>query len=91
MKNMLIAGAVAAALSLPLTSLAASDDELNDIRTQLQGLMNRVDKLEQENAALRAEVAGLRERLRRVEHVETHMVETGRWVSSLPFLGETGE
>jgi outer membrane murein-binding lipoprotein Lpp len=54
-KNMLIAGAVAAALSLPLTSLAASNDELNDIRTQLQGLMNRVDKLEQENAQLKTE------------------------------------
>ena len=60
MKNMLIAGAVAAALSLPLTSLAASNDELNDIRTQLQGLMNRVDKLEQENAQLKSENEGLK-------------------------------
>ena len=55
MKNKLIAGAVAAALTLPLTSLAASDTELNEIRTQLQGLMQRVDKLEQENAQLKTE------------------------------------
>ena len=60
MKNMLIAGAVAAALSLPLNALAASDDELNDIRTQLQGLMQRVDKLEQENALLKTENEGLK-------------------------------
>ena len=52
----------------------------------------RIHTLEQENAALRAEVAGLRERLRRVRHVEDHMAETGRWVAPLlPSLGETGK
>lgn len=51
----------------------------------------RMQKLEQENASLRAEVAGLREQLRRLRHVETHMVETGRHVTPLfPSLGETG-
>lgn len=52
----------------------------------------RIHKLEQENAALRAEVVGLRERLRRVRHVEQHMTETGRWIAPLPqSLGETGK
>lgn len=52
----------------------------------------RIHKLEQENAALRAEAAGLRERLRRLRHVEEHMTETGRWVGPLlQSLGETGK
>lgn len=52
----------------------------------------RIQKLEQENAALRAELTELRERTRRLQHVETHMAETGRFVSQLfPSLGETGE
>src|SRR5688500_1010285 len=34
---------------------AASNDELADIRSQLQSLMQRVDKLEQENSALKTE------------------------------------
>ena len=38
MKNMLIATAVAAALSLPVGAMAASSDELAQIREQLQGL-----------------------------------------------------
>lgn len=38
----------------------------------------RILKLEQENAALRAENIELRRRLRTVEHVEEHMVATGR-------------
>lgn len=38
----------------------------------------RILKLEQENAALRAENIELRRRLRTVEHVEAHMVATGR-------------
>lgn len=56
MKNMLIAAAVLAALSLPVDRAAAADpDELSEIRSQLQGLLQRVDKLEQENTTLRAE------------------------------------
>jgi len=38
----------------------------------------RILKLEQENASLRAERADLRARLRRLEHIEELMVETGR-------------
>lgn len=57
MKNMLIATAVAAALSyLPAGAFAASSpDDLAQIRQQLQGLLQRVDKLEQENTRLTAE------------------------------------
>ncbi|HEY5808119.1 MAG TPA: putative porin [Povalibacter sp.] len=52
---MLIATAVAAALSLPVGAMAASSDELAQIREQLQGLMQRVDKLENENTVLKTE------------------------------------
>lgn len=40
----------------------------------------RIHQLEQENAAMRAELVGLRERLRRLAHIERHMVQTGRGV-----------
>jgi hypothetical protein len=56
-KNLLIATAVAAALSyVPAgANAAASPDELTQIREQLQGLIQRVDKLEQENTSLKSE------------------------------------
>jgi hypothetical protein len=54
-KNLMIAAAVAAALSLPAGAQAASSDDLAQIREQLQGLMQRVDKLEQENQALKTQ------------------------------------
>jgi hypothetical protein len=55
-KNLMIAAAVAAALSqLPAGAQAASPNDLTEIREQLQGLMQRVDKLEQENQALKTE------------------------------------
>lgn len=61
MKNMLIATAVAAALSyLPAGAIAASSDDLAQIRQQLQGLMQRVDKLEQENTELKTENESLK-------------------------------
>jgi hypothetical protein len=41
----------------------------------------RILTLEQQNASLRAENAGLREKLRRLEQVEDIMVATGRRVS----------
>lgn len=41
-------------------------------------LERRVSELERTNAALMAEVAELRERLRRVSHIENHLVQTGR-------------
>lgn len=61
MKNLMIAAAVAAALSqLPAGAQAASPNDLAEIREQLQGLMQRVDKLEQENASLQAENENLK-------------------------------
>jgi Putative porin len=60
-KNLMIAAAVAAALSqLPAAAQAASPNDLAEIREQLQGLMQRVDKLEQENQALKSENAELK-------------------------------
>lgn len=38
----------------------------------------RVKALEEQNAALKAEVASLRERLRRFEHLDDHLGRTGR-------------
>jgi len=56
-----VATAVAAVLSASMGSAhAASNDELADIRSQLQGLLQRVDKLEQENAALKSENENLK-------------------------------
>lgn len=53
---MIVAAAVAAALAYtPVGAIAASADDLAQIREQLQSLMQRVDKLEDENTALRAE------------------------------------
>jgi hypothetical protein len=46
-----------------------------DDRARLQ---RKINKLEQEAAANRAEIDELRRRLRRLEHVETHFMETGR-------------
>jgi len=55
-KNLMIAAAVAAALAqLPAAAQAASPNDLAEIREQLQGLMQRVDKLEAENQALKTE------------------------------------
>lgn len=63
MKNLLTAAAVAAALSnFPAGAHAATADELAPIREQLQGLMQRVDKLERENEALRTENENLQAR-----------------------------
>lgn len=43
----------------------------------VRSLRERIRRLEQDKAALTAEVQGLRARLRRTEHLEEHMVETG--------------
>jgi Family of unknown function (DUF6262) len=47
---------------------------VRDLRDQ------RILKLEQENASLKAENSELRRRLRQLEHMESHMAETGRRV-----------
>ena len=38
----------------------------------------RVKALEEQNASLKAEVASLREQLRRFEHLDDHLARTGR-------------
>ena len=61
MKNLVLAAAVATALSCAsLSANAASSDDLAQIRQQLQGLMQRVDKLEQENTELKQENEALK-------------------------------
>ena len=56
MKNLILAAAVATALStVSVEAGAASQNELGQIREQLEALMQRVDKLEQENTQLKAE------------------------------------
>lgn len=54
MKNQFFAAAAVAALLGP-TAHAATNDELAQIRSQLQSLMQRVDKLEAENDTLKTE------------------------------------
>jgi cell division protein FtsB len=59
--NRVIATAVMAAIaSMSGAAHAASPDELAEIRSQLQGLVQRVDKLEQENKTLKEENAELK-------------------------------
>lgn len=57
MKNIVLAAAVATALSsVPMGAFAASpNSDVAQIREQLEGLMKRVDKLEQENTQLKQE------------------------------------
>ncbi|MBL8271801.1 putative porin [Steroidobacter sp.] len=57
MKNLVLAAAVATALSsVPMGAFAASpNNDLAQIREQLEGLLQRVDKLEQENTQLKQE------------------------------------
>jgi len=54
-KKQLFAAVAAAALSMGVTAHAASSDEIAQIRSQLQSLMQRVDKLEAENNSLKTE------------------------------------
>lgn len=61
MKNLVLAAAVAAALSsVPMGANAASPNEVAQIREQLEALMQRVDKLEQENTQLKSENESLK-------------------------------
>lgn len=64
-------------LGLAKPSADVADDGQDD-RARLE---NRIRTLEQQNAALYAEVHELRRRLRRVEHIEEHFVRTGRRIT----------
>ena len=55
MKQTLIAGALAAALMSGPAGAAQAQEDLGEIRNMLRGLMQRVEKLEQENATLQTE------------------------------------
>jgi cell division protein FtsB len=61
-KNIVLAAAVATALSsVPMGAFAASpNNDVAQIREQLEGLMKRVDKLEQENTELKQENESLK-------------------------------
>lgn len=61
MKSVIVSAAVALSLAgASAGALAASPDDLGQIRQQLQQLMQRVDRLEQENSALKSENEGLK-------------------------------
>lgn len=67
----------AAVEKIPAT---AADEEVKpEVKSDRRD--RRILSLEQQNAALRAENTGLREKLRRLEQVEDIMVTTGRRVS----------
>jgi cell division protein FtsB len=60
-KNLILATAVATALSVSAQAGAASpNNEVSQIREQLEALMQRVDKLEQENTQLKSENEALK-------------------------------
>jgi hypothetical protein len=61
--------------------LAGAEMEEIDAAPKADRRDQRILTLEQQNAALRVENSGLRERLRRLEQVEDIMVSTGRRVS----------
>ncbi|WP_161965930.1 putative porin [Steroidobacter cummioxidans] len=81
MKNPLLGAAVAAALSLGSAAHAASDDELAQIRSQLQNLMQRVDRLEAENDALKAQNDRLRAQ---TEQVSKQVARSADMLPSVP-------
>ena len=71
---------------------AAREDVSVDPKPKTDRKDKRILQLEQQLATARAECVGLREKLRRLEHVENHMVGTGRRVVSLSSsLGEIGK
>ena len=71
------AAAAALAEAVALLGLAPPQRQEPQVAAR-DGRDQRILKLEQENAALKAENLDLRRRVRRLEHVESHMVETGR-------------
>jgi uncharacterized protein (UPF0335 family) len=82
-KNQLVAAAVAAALGFgcvaPGIAQAASNDELAQIRSQLLGLIERVDRLEAENTTLEGENDQLKAQAEKVaEQVAKQAVEASK-------------
>jgi hypothetical protein len=60
-KHPILAVAAAAAVWASTAAYGASSDEIAQIREQLQGLMQRVDRLEQENQALKVQNRNLQD------------------------------
>jgi hypothetical protein len=74
----------------PVSSAPGADDP--DEKPKSDRRDSRVMQLEQQLAAARAENAGLRERLRRLQHIEDHVAETGRRIANVPpSFGGTGK
>jgi cell division protein FtsB len=92
--NKILGAVCAAALCTSMAANGASAEELAQIRDQLQSLMHRVDRLEQENAALKAQNEDLQE-----SRVQTHtpapqaasagsMAKPADWPSRLTLKGD---
>lgn len=94
MKNQLLAAAVAAALGLG-SAHAASNDELAQIRSQLQNLLQRVDRLEAENDTLKVENSQLRSQTEQVSKqlaqavdAPTPAVKAADWPNRITLKGD---
>ncbi|WP_279479469.1 hypothetical protein [Aureimonas sp. SK2] len=78
----------------PSTASTSSnpDDPEDDQKPVHDRKDRRIQQLEQQLSAVRAENVALREKLRRLQHLEDYMVETGRRVVSFgPSLEKTGK
>lgn len=73
--------------AMPTTGSEPATDQDEKPRTDRRD--SRIMQLEQQLAAARAENAGLRERLRRLQHIEDHVAETGRRIAK-PFPSSFG-
>lgn len=60
--------------------LQATSSRKNDDSPETAALEAKILRLEQQNAALKVEVEGLRKKLRQLHHIEEHMISTGRRV-----------
>jgi hypothetical protein len=80
--NQLLAAAVAAALGFGAVAQAATpDEEFAQIRSQLQSLMQRVDKLEAENATLKTENGQLKSQ---TDQIAERSAEQGKLLATAP-------
>lgn len=78
-KNPAASALLSAAIEKQAPVEATEDEPKPEVKSDRRD--RRILSLEQQNAALRAENAGLREKLRRLEQVEDIMVTSGRRVS----------
>ncbi len=99
MKNQLLAVGIAAALGFgslaPGMARAASNDELAQIRSQLQSLIERVDRLEAENNTLKSENSQLKSQTEQVARQAAEAskqtppaVKSADWPSRITLKGD---